>query len=86
MNRIISIVYAKCIVNPLKLNEMNFGSKIKNILPIILDILTTACGSTKKQHDMNSIPAPIVIYKTQTGLATTVANSFTYTIVSEREL
>ena len=38
---------------------------MKKILPVIFTILITACGSTKKQHDMQNIPAPVIIYKTK---------------------
>lgn len=38
---------------------------MRNILPIILTIIITACGSTKKQNDMNNAPAPVIIYKTK---------------------
>jgi hypothetical protein len=38
---------------------------MKTILLITITILISACISTQKQHEMNNIPAPVIIYKTK---------------------
>jgi hypothetical protein len=43
----------------------NQKNNMKNILPIILVTLITACGSTQNQQNMNNVPAPVIIYKTK---------------------